>query len=445
MKQIQSKLIIVLLLLSPLFLLAQQDITGVWSGELVFKDSSGFVHLPYEILVSENKGKYTGYSRITFTVKDKKEYGMQDVAIKIKGKEIEITDEGFIEHDFSINPSDRVKKTMDLLLETNDTLMVLKGNWSTNRTKRYISMSGTAYLQRKADYKATAIYKRLDTLQKTAALNITPPQPMVAVVEPKKAPIPIAVEEVVPDLNIPAIDIAVVNTVPIKAQKPINIIKSTAPTAIKKRQLAQLSKMTIKLPPPSTPTPPVVAIKQPTTKPAMDEPEPIQKPAPTKNKPVAPSPTVAKPVETTIVKAPITPPSPVTPPVAIVAPSVTKGAVDVDKRTNKLEESVYFENDSLILALYDNGEIDGDTVTVIMNGNIVFSKQGLGIKANSKTVYIPSNVDSVNLVMYAESLGEIPPNTGLLVVKDGNKTYDVHFSADLKSNAAILLKRRKDR
>jgi hypothetical protein len=444
MKQLLGKIFIVLLLLSPLFLLAQQDITGVWSGELVFKDSSGFVHLPYEILVSENKGKYIGYSRITFTVKDKKEYGMQDVAIKIKGKEIEITDEGFIEHDFSINPSDRVKKTMDLLLEVNDTLMVLKGNWSTNRTKRYIPMSGTAYLQRKADYKATAIYKRLDTLQKTAALNITPPQPMVAAVEPKKAPIPIAIDEAVPDLNIPALDVAIVNTIQIKAQKPINTLKTTAFSPMKKRQLAQVSKMALKLPPPSTPPPPVVAIKQPTTKPAIDEPEPIQKPAPKVNKPVASSPTVVKINEQPIVKVP-NPPPPVTPPVAIVAPSVTKGAVDVDKRTNKLEESVYFENDSLILALYDNGEIDGDTVTVIMNGNIVFSKQGLGIKANSKIVYIPSNVDTINLVMYAESLGEIPPNTGLLVVKDGNKTYDVHFSADLKSNAAILLKRRKDK
>jgi archaellum component FlaG (FlaF/FlaG flagellin family) len=88
--------------------------------------------------------------------------------------------------------------------------------------------------------------------------------------------------------------------------------------------------------------------------------------------------------------------------------------------------------------------VDGDTVTVIMNGNIIFSKQGLSTKANSKTIQIPSSLDSVNLVMYAESLGEIPPNTGLLVVLDGEKRYEIRFSADLKSNAAIIFRRKKN-
>jgi len=78
-----------------------------------------------------------------------------------------------------------------------------------------------------------------------------------------------------------------------------------------------------------------------------------------------------------------------------------------------------------------------------MNGNIIFSKQGLSTRANTKTIQISPTADSVKLVMYAENLGEIPPNTGLLVVMDGVKRYDVRFAADLKSNAAIVLRRRK--
>jgi hypothetical protein len=109
------------------------------------------------------------------------------------------------------------------------------------------------------------------------------------------------------------------------------------------------------------------------------------------------------------------------PPVTIVAPSTVQGAAEIEKRFTKSDESVYFETDSLLLTLYDNGEVDGDTVTVLMNGNIIFSKVGLTTKANSKTIYIASNMDSVKLVMYAESLGEIPPNTGLMVVTDGEK------------------------
>jgi hypothetical protein len=75
---------------------------------------------------------------------------------------------------------------------------------------------------------------------------------------------------------------------------------------------------------------------------------------------------------------------------------------------------------------------------------VLFSKAGLSTKPNTKTVYLTPTMDSVKLVMYAESLGEIPPNTGLLIINDGDKRYDVRFSADLTTNAAIVLRRRKN-
>ena len=98
-----------------------------------------------------------------------------------------------------------------------------------------------------------------------------------------------------------------------------------------------------------------------------------------------------------------------------------------------------------MLTLFDNGEVDGDTVTVLMICNVIFSKVGLTTIVNSKTIDLTSNMDSVKLVMYAESLGSIPPNTGLLIVNDGEKRYDVRFSADLKTNAAIVLRRKKNK
>jgi hypothetical protein len=97
-------------------------------------------------------------------------------------------------------------------------------------------------------------------------------------------------------------------------------------------------------------------------------------------------------------------------------------------------QSVFYQSDSLILTLYDNGDVDGDTVSVLMNGSIIFSKQGLTTKANSKTIYTGiGTTDSIMLVMYAENLGSIPPNTGLLMVQDGEAVYYVRFSADLKT------------
>lgn len=458
MKKYFIRTVFMLCFFLPSTLMAQQqDITGVWNGELELTDTAGqLVHLPYEIAVSEEKGKLSGYSRIIFHVNGKDEAGMQGINIKWKGKELVIEDEGFVEHDFTINPSRRVKKTMILTLEVTDKEMILEGTWSTNRTRIYIPAKGTAILKRKVDFKTSALFKRLDTLKMAEKLSFTQLQkittPAVAVAPPpveKKViipppPPPPPAPEPEPDLIIPAIEKSttiVLMPVVKKSQQPVAAI--VPPTKQKKMQMDIVTKSTIKPPPP----PPVVIAKpEPVVaKAAPPKPEkktpPVVAPKPAPVVAKAPAPVAEKkPAEVVAKPAPAPPP----PPVAIVAPSITKGAADLDKRITKSDQSVYFESDSLTLTLYDNGEVDGDIVTVVMNGNIIFSKVLLTEKANTKTIYTHDIAgDSVSLVMYAESLGDIPPNTGLMVIMDGEKRYEMRFSADLKTNAAIILRRRK--
>ncbi|HMG66815.1 MAG TPA: hypothetical protein VK588_03980, partial [Chitinophagaceae bacterium] len=112
-------------------------------------------------------------------------------------------------------------------------------------------------------------------------------------------------------------------------------------------------------------------------------------------------------------------------------------------RKTEIIRAVSFHSDSLVLSLYDNGEIDGDTVSIILNGKVLISKQGLTAKAITKTVYASDLNDSSVLVMYAENLGRIPPNTGLLVLQDGNERYQIRFSGDLQNNSAIILRRKR--
>ncbi|MCR6720210.1 MAG: hypothetical protein NVV59_07860 [Chitinophagaceae bacterium] len=110
---------------------------------------------------------------------------------------------------------------------------------------------------------------------------------------------------------------------------------------------------------------------------------------------------------------------------------------------NAAPQIVNFKTDSLVLALYDNGEVDGDTVSVSLNGVVLMEKQGLRTTAIKKTVMVPSDTDEMTLVLYAENLGKYPPNTGLLVVRDGDDVYQVRFSADLTQNATIVFRRKK--
>lgn len=98
-------------------------------------------------------------------------------------------------------------------------------------------------------------------------------------------------------------------------------------------------------------------------------------------------------------------------------------------------------SDSLVLAFYDNGVIDGDSISVYVNGDNIISNNKLTATATKKTIKLP-NVETVEIILVAENLGTIPPNTGLLIIKDGDKSYPVNFSADLQTNASIIIKRK---
>ena len=115
----------------------------------------------------------------------------------------------------------------------------------------------------------------------------------------------------------------------------------------------------------------------------------------------------------------------------------------VDGRESVPSETIYFKSDSLSIALYDNGEVDGDTVSVIINDEMFIEKQGLKSSAFRKTFYVPQDEsDSLLVVLFANNLGKYPPNTGLLQIKDGEEIFYVRFKADLDRNAAIVLRRK---
>lgn len=453
-RQLKFLLLFCLLLQVKLFA-QQQDITGMWNGELLFTDTAGeLIHLPYEIAVSEDKGKLTGYSRIVFHANGKDEAGIRDINLKWKGNDIVIEDEEFLEHQFSIHTPRRVKKVMIMHLTVTEKELIMEGSWETNRVRGYTPAKGTSILKRKNDFKKSELFKRLDTLNIAAKLSFKD-RPSVEdgassaiAAAPKPAPekkpdlvaAPVIEHDAEPELIIPAIGKTTATLLPHDTKARPVTSRIIPFSKQKKAQMDLLAKSTIKPPPPKpTPTPtPVVVAAAPKPKPEKREPvrnepeekEPVSKPAAVPEK---------KPEPVAVKQAPPA----VTPP-AYIAPSVAVGAAEINKRLTKADQSYYFESDSLVLTLYDNGDVDGDTVTVLMNGGIIFSKAGLSTKANTKTVYITPTMDSVSLVMYAESLGEIPPNTGLLIVNDGDKRYEIRFSADLSTNAAIVLRRKKN-
>ena len=122
---------------------------------------------------------------------------------------------------------------------------------------------------------------------------------------------------------------------------------------------------------------------------------------------------------------------------------ITKKAALVEGRKSEFSQVVSFRSDSLELSIYDNGEIDGDTVSIYMDGQVIMSKQGLKATAIKKTIYITPGNEDFTLVLFAENLGKYPPNTGLLVVHDGDDVYNLRFSSDFQKNAGIVFRRKR--
>lgn len=114
-----------------------------------------------------------------------------------------------------------------------------------------------------------------------------------------------------------------------------------------------------------------------------------------------------------------------------------------ERKIQKISE-IAFTGDSVSLSIYDNGTIDGDTISMVLNGKIIVEKVKLTTRAFKIT--IPTTVmpgDSLILIMHAESLGLIPPNTGLLVIEDGAVRHEIRFEGDLQRSSAVTLRKKR--
>jgi hypothetical protein len=113
------------------------------------------------------------------------------------------------------------------------------------------------------------------------------------------------------------------------------------------------------------------------------------------------------------------------------------------KRKSILAKELLVESDSVKLSFYDNGDIDGDSISVFLNQQLVLIHQGLTAQAINLYVKLDSTKEVNEIDMFAENLGKIPPNTALMEVSDGVNRYEVYMSSSLTQNSTVRLRRKK--
>ncbi len=103
----------------------------------------------------------------------------------------------------------------------------------------------------------------------------------------------------------------------------------------------------------------------------------------------------------------------------------------------KIIEVSNAEKDSIQLAIYDNGEIDNDTISVYLNDIPVLMNRKINDKPLSIYLSLDKDKQFQKIKMVAENLGSVPPNTAIMIITTKQKRYEVRLSSDLDKNAVV--------
>jgi len=113
------------------------------------------------------------------------------------------------------------------------------------------------------------------------------------------------------------------------------------------------------------------------------------------------------------------------------------------QRENVVSKEITVSSDSLKVDFFDNGEIDGDSISIFYNNKLIAFNRILSTKAVHFTVGLDTTREINEITMFADNLGSIPPNTALMVVTDGRKRYEIPMASNLQRNATLKIRRKK--
>ncbi len=116
--------------------------------------------------------------------------------------------------------------------------------------------------------------------------------------------------------------------------------------------------------------------------------------------------------------------------------SLKQGAIFLKRAIDLSIEKIVVKGDSAEIRLYDDGEIDGDKVSLMYNGKLLIQK--LTLSAAPYIIKIPILKDRKNiLVLYADNLGSKPPNTAFLRILCDGKEISINLSSDYEKSGAV--------
>ncbi|HRF24381.1 MAG TPA: hypothetical protein PLR98_09470, partial [Chitinophagaceae bacterium] len=130
-------------------------------------------------------------------------------------------------------------------------------------------------------------------------------------------------------------------------------------------------------------------------------------------------------------------------PVTKVKPPPVKVPEILKTRSNELVKVLTVNSPEVKVKLYDNGQIDGDIISVYLDNKLIISSKMLTATPIVVNFNINDEDEVHELTMVAENLGSIPPNTSLMIVEAGTQRFDVRITSTEQKNAVVKFKYEK--
>ena len=112
------------------------------------------------------------------------------------------------------------------------------------------------------------------------------------------------------------------------------------------------------------------------------------------------------------------------------------------ERENNLQKTIIIDQQDVQIDYYDNGQIDNDSISVYHNNTLLINHGRLDTRPLTLTIHLDEKNPFYELITVAENLGDVPPNTALMVITAGKKRFEVNITSDDKMNAKVVLEYR---
>lgn len=126
-----------------------------------------------------------------------------------------------------------------------------------------------------------------------------------------------------------------------------------------------------------------------------------------------------------------------------IKPIINKPREKYNKRNYEVIRTIEVSGQSIQIDIYDNGQVDGDTVSIFLNEKLLVPKKMLTANPISLNIKLDDEDSTYDLIMFAESLGSIPPNTAFMLITTSTARYEINISSTEQTSGAIRFKLKK--